>query len=350
MRPLTWSRDLLSATRDLQASPAIFFGSITVRALTTEANAAAGDALSPAERVARYWADNRRGSRPLSWLEHPTIVAYVNRRVSGDPKVGTYQWFKDRYIPRPLDRCLMIGCGHGELDRDLIRIGAARAFDAFDISPGAIEHARAAARAEGFGDEISYVVADMNECLLPARAYDAIFIVSAAHHVLNLEHMFEQCRGALKANDGLLFLDEYLGPNRFQTPPKLVRIINRLLGALPLHLRENFLVGPGHYVERYSPSPLEHFEATDPSEAIRSADIVKTLAVPFHIVEHRRYGGAILHHLLSGIAGNFDPSSAGDVALLRMLAEMEETLEKTGVIGSDFAAIVARPRNTGGPT
>ena len=92
------------------------------------------------------------------------------------------------------------------------------------------------------------------------------------------------------------------------------------------------------------PSPVEHFEATDPSEAIRSSEIVPQLAMYFDILEYRPYGGALLHMLLSGIAGNFDPNDPKDVALLEMLALLEETLETSGVIQPEFAVIVARPK------
>ncbi len=47
--------------------------------------------------------------------------------------------------------------------------------------------------------------------------------------------------------------------------------------------------------------------------------------------------------LLSGTAGNFDPHSAEDAALVRILAFFEEELEKVGALETDFASVVARP-------
>jgi hypothetical protein len=68
----------------------------------------------------------------------------------------------------------------------------------------------------------------------------------------------------------------------------------------------------------------------------------------FDIVEFRPYGGAILTMLLTGITGNFDQNDETAVALLNILATLEETLEQHGVIESDFAAIVAKPSSGGG--
>ena len=64
----------------------------------------------------------------------------------------------------------------------------------------------------------------------------------------------------------------------------------------------------------------------------------------FDIVDFRPYGGSIMHMLLSGTAGNFDPDAESDVALIRTIAILEETLEEAGILQADFAAIVARPQ------
>jgi len=94
--------------------------------------------------------------------------------------------------------------------------------------------------------------------------------------------------------------------------------------------------------------PPEHFEKHDPSEAVRSGEIVTTLKMYFDILEFRPYGGAILHMLFSGIMGNFNEHNETDVALLRTIATFEEVMEGAGLIGSDFAAIVAKPKQVVG--
>src|ERR1044071_6058550 len=99
-----------------------------------------------AERASEYWAVDRSvqgtGAPPRSWLEHPTIQEIVNRRVSGDPKVSTLWWFKQKYFPRPVDLALSLGCGFGGFERFGIENGVARRFHANDLSEGAIAKAR----------------------------------------------------------------------------------------------------------------------------------------------------------------------------------------------------------------
>jgi hypothetical protein len=147
----------------------------------------------------------------------------------------------------------------------------------------------------------------------------------------------------LKAG-GLFILGEYIGPSRFQTSPLVNDIINRVLKILPGRYRRNLYREDGSTIDHRSNPPIWWFDQNDPSEAVRSAEIVPTLRQFFDIVEMRPYGGAILHFLLSGIAGNFDENDERDRALLNLLTLLEDVLEETGAIQSDFAVIVARPR------
>lgn len=299
------------------------------------------------ERASEYWAVNRSvegtGERPRSWLQHPTMLEFVNRRVSGDPKVSTLLWFRQKYFPRPVDLALSLGCGFGGFERLGVEQNIARTFHANDLSEGAVAKARETAAQAGMADRIEYSVVNLDECELPAARYDAIFALSAAHHVFRLENLFRQCRRALKPG-GLFFLDEYVGPSRFQTSPELIDLINRLRGILPEKYRKSLFANDGSLIRPVAPSPVEHFEKHDPSEAVRSGEIVSTLKLYFDILELRPYGGAILHLLFSGIAGNFDENNETDVALLRTIAAFEEVMEGAGIIGSDFAAIVAKPK------
>jgi SAM-dependent methyltransferase len=295
-----------------------------------------------ADTVSDYWAIDRSQNRH-SWLQHPVALETVNRRVSGDPKISSVQWFKNKFVRKPFGLCLSLGCGHGGFERSGLAIGLANRFHANDLSTGAIAQAREAATAAGVGDKIEYSVLDLDGCTFPPARYDAIFALSAAHHVYQLENLFRECRKALKPG-GLMFLDEYIGPSRFQTRPEVVDAINRLRSVWPAKYRRNLFANDGTAMGPYVPSPVEHFEKHDPSEAVRSSELVSTLKMYFDIVEMRPYGGAIQHMLFSGLIGNFDESNESDIALLRTIATFEELMESAGVIESEFAAIVARPR------
>jgi len=83
--------------------------------------------------------------------------------------------------------------------------------------------------------------------------------------------------------------------------------------------------------------------AADPTEAIRSQDILPEMEKRFDIVEKIDFGGTLLHLVLDDIAGNFSDSPE-DIAYLQMLFDEEQRLLKNGEISSDFTLIVARNR------
>ena len=87
--------------------------------------------------------------------------ALANRRVTGDPDLVAAGWFKQKFFPEPVDLALSLGCGFGGFERVMIAFGLAKKVRAIDISPGAIERARAAAAADAIGDKIKYEIPDL---------------------------------------------------------------------------------------------------------------------------------------------------------------------------------------------
>ena len=294
------------------------------------------------ETVSTYWSDERKDFRNHNWLEHPVARQFFYQRISGDQLIGTVDYWRRRFLPESVPLALSLGCGFGLFERQCAATGIAQHWEACDISDGAVAQARIYAEEAGLGDRMTYSVKNLDNDDLPKARYDAIFAISSVHHVRELESLFRRCREALKPG-GIFFLDEYIGPSRFQCSPKAVQIINRLLRALPSKYRRS-VYGNGQAVEAYANPTIKSFEENDPSEAVRSAEILPILRYYFDIVDFRPYGGSIMHMLLSGTAGNFDPDSESDVALIRTIAILEETLEEAGILQADFAAIVARPQ------
>jgi SAM-dependent methyltransferase len=346
-------------------------------------------------RTARHWDESHArfsGAKSgLFWWEVPGVQEHINARISGDPTVGWLEYtveshFADRL---PLDKCLSLGCGVGHLERTLARLGAFRQCDAYDISDASITLARKAAKEQGF-HSIDYQVADANRLILPITTYDAIWINGAMHHFRELEYISQQLSRSLKPG-GLLVLNEYVGPARFQFPERQKQLVNLCLQLLPARYRtlvdqavelelernplnkgllwffsrvvdkarEGDLLGviqrrlrayraqkSGTSVQR-SAAPFPSCSSvvtTDPSEAVRSDEIVPILRKDWQIVERRDWGGNISQFLFSGIAGNFAREDPCSQRLVEMLLEIEDVLLECGEFQSDFAYIAARPR------
>ncbi len=292
-------------------------------------------------QVSEYWGNERRELVKHNWLEHPVTLAWINQRRANDPTLDLYRYWQGKYLTPPAPLALSVGCGFGAFERVALMCNLVEQFDACDLSETAINQARAYADQKGVADRVNYSVSNLDAIKLPQGRYDAIFGISSLHHVRNLDGLFAECRRALKPG-GLLFVDEYVGPVRFQSHPYVVELINQLIQSLPERYRRSAFLD-GNMRHSYTNPPIEWFEQNDPSEAICSDQIVPTLRKHFDMIDYKPYGGAILHMLLSGTAGNFDPTSDADSTVLRLLAFLEEQLEKCGVIGSDFVSLVARP-------
>lgn len=279
--------------------------------------------------------------RKLNWMDHPLIEGpYINYEISGNPEVNWLMWVRQKYVPRRLVYGLSLGCGEGGLERHAMAMRMCAEFDAFDISPEAIALARQKAEVAGIAQRVHYAVRDVNLIQLLAERYDIAFFSSALHHIQRLESVLAEVNKSLKSG-GLFVVNEFVGPSQFQWTDKQLRIINDLLALLPPRYRVN-LRDPSQLKERVKRPTIAEMNAFDPSEAIRSAEIIPLIEKQFQVAERIDYGGTILHMLLNDIVGNFDPRAEADQAIIRLLCYLEWTLIREGVLTSDFAVIVSR--------
>ncbi len=321
-----------------------------LRALWARWRSALGRKLgrkAEAGRVSEFWGREEstwtRGGA-LHWTELPQIERRINRRVSGDPAIDPYMYFIWKYLldGRPVERTLTLGCGVGELERHpalLHAPGFSLRHDAFDIAEESIRRARESARASGLA-HIHYEVQDINRIELPAEAYDCVWGAHSVHHLEALEHVFGEVRKALKPG-GYFVMNEFVGPTRFQWSDRQLAVVNGLLSALPPRFRRS-CSSPGKLKAPVARPSVAAMIRIDPSEAIRSSEILPLLPHYFDVLEVRGYGGTVLHLLLDDIAGNFRDPDEPTTALLDALCVVEEALTSAGDLSHDFALIIAR--------
>jgi len=270
----------------------------------------------------KFWDQEVVDPMLTSWMEDPLVREYINRSISGNAEpMWPIDWFQRWLGGRRFRRTLSIGCGSGALERDLVRRNVVDSIDAFDGSTNSLRLARQNADAEGLGKRIRYFAADFNEPALPPRTYDAVFIHQAAHHVAKLEKLYRAILRSMTP-DAILYLDEYIGPSRFDWNDQTIAAHRTAFESYPTGAR------------RVESLPLP-IHAYDPSEAFRSDEIVPQLNVGFEIAEMRGYGG----NLLSVIYPFVDWSAAR----IDTLIEREKQVLSRGEIPY-YAIIVARPK------
>lgn len=268
-----------------------------------------------------FWDREVVEKQHVPWMAIPQVRLYLNRLIGSGEALWPIELFERFLKGRTFDRALSIGCGSGALERELVKRGMCREFDAFDGSIVSLLEARREAAGAGFSDRIRYFALDFNRPALPRRRYDIVFFHQSAHHVGKLEKLYRAIMRALK-KDGMVYLDEYIGPSRFEwaTKPELLERHQRIFERIPRSLR---------LVDTLS-APIQ---ADDPTEAIRSSEIESELVVGFDLLGKQPYGGGILSVVL--------PSLRVDAIDERTL---EELIEEDRKAPPYYTLIAAAPK------
>jgi 2-polyprenyl-3-methyl-5-hydroxy-6-metoxy-1,4-benzoquinol methylase len=286
------------------------------------------------QRVVDSWSAPGPGAGQVQWDQIPAI----RRRwhTFGSLETGFAEQVTCRWLSgRSGLRALSLGCGLGDRELEWARLGTFAQITGVDISPGQIERATANAKEAGLDDILSFHVADARVALREAEVqYDVVLALDSLHHFSHLEEILRLIARALGPG-GLLIMDEYVGPSRFQWTTGQIRAANALLGALPEGYRTQHDGQIKHRVVR--PSRLS-MRLDDPSEAVESSSLMPALQRHFAILEEHPYGG-ILHLALHRIAHNFlaedDPSTVRSLRLC--LTAEDQALVR---LGHDFTYAV----------
>lgn len=278
--------------------------------------------------VHRYWnrAFSEGGVR--TWAAEPLVRRALNRRVSGSKNVWPVEWLARDVVHEPFPRALSLGCGEGALERDLVMKGLCKEITGLDLSTTALENARQTAREAGHGDQIRYERADLDRLELPEASVEAVFVHQALHHVRGLELCLDAVARALVPG-GIFYLDEYVGPSRHVWRRELLEDAEAFYQELPKAIRRR----------RCLQLPVDW---RDPSEAVRSGEIVPLLEERFEIRERRDYGG----HLFSVVYPHLDLERLDPAerdGILNLLIAREDELLAAGA-SSYYTVIVAVPR------
>ncbi|MBA4143710.1 MAG: class I SAM-dependent methyltransferase [Nitrosospira sp.] len=305
---------------------------------------------NPKGITANHWSENMAGSDAFSpeiyWLAVPEVQKRFRQLACrGSDFPAWVQYCVGAFLDTngPVANMLSIGCGSGALERDLFRLNAFHHCDAIDIAPAAIETALREAVSIG-ARSIDYRVTDVEKTNLPEVHYDAVWFNGSLHHIQELEAVCERVRGSLKPN-GWLFFNEYVGANHFAFGPQQVAAITHAFAMIPERYRLSFVNGSFGQVQHLPPlpDPVEVVRV-DPSEAVRSQDILKVVEDYFDIHTLNPCGGSLLQFLLHGIAGNFRQEDPNSIRILQMLFDIEDGLIESGVLKSDFVVVAATPR------
>jgi SAM-dependent methyltransferase len=209
-------------------------------------------------------------------MHEAAVREYINESVTGSPHVWPTDWLQSR-VRSPFQAAVSLGCGEGALERDLLSKGLCASILGIDLSTEALKLARA--RAQGLTG-VRYEQGDLNALNLARAAFDAAFFHQSLHHVEDLDSCLSVTASALKPG-ALVYLDEYVGPSRGEWSFDRIAEASRIFERLPASVKRS----------RRLELPVDW---RDPTEAVRSSEILAAVSRHFQVIERHDYGGNFL--------------------------------------------------------
>jgi SAM-dependent methyltransferase len=226
---------------------------------------------------------------------------------------------------------LILNCGNGWVERELIDRGAIKSAVAIDILPDLIEQAFASKGSRN----IQYQVGNINEFDFPIREFDCVVNFAACHHVTHIDRTLRGVARSLRP-DGLLVSWDYVGPHRNQYSYDVWQAVWKANIQLPPEARAQL-----------SYPHLPTMLATDPTEAVHSELILETLHRYFESEVVRPLGGAIAYPILTHNPNVHALSESARREFLPQLLALDERESAHSAEASLFAFLLSRPYPSG---
>jgi SAM-dependent methyltransferase len=300
------------------------------------AHAHAGVAAGAAAGVRTGGAAAGRASVPavapnqLAFWQSPVARAAINRRITRDPELAPETYFARRHGPAIVaPHALSLRASDAKLELALVEAGACQSLTGLDDDQARVDFANGRVP-EPLRPRVRFQLAAL-DAWQPPEPLGAVVARSFLHRRHDLEAVLDSL-AALLAPGGLLFVEDFVGPARFQWTDAQLDAINRLLARLPPELLTDLSASDGRRKRSVERPALAERIAANPHDAVRSDEILPLLDARFERVEVCPYGGAVFHQLFSRIMGNF----AARPDLVSLLMEVDALLTDTGALASDY--------------
>lgn len=287
--------------------------------------------LSSQKRVQATW--DATGDAVANWWHIPAVKARWNEKMTGDATMPYETYLAINYLaPRPSGRVLSIGCGNGSHEIKLAQQPGVTHVTGIDLAPKKIEEAQRLAAEAGLTNT-TFLSGDLFTHDLGQHAFDMVLFNSSLHHFHQLENILQQKVPEWLTADGLLVLFEFVGATRFQWPTAQLQAANNVLQSIPEKYRTKIRSGTAKK-RIYRPGTWR-MRINDPSESIRSADIMPLVHQWYDTVEEKQVAGSLLQLVFQDIAHHFvDPDEEAQQWLHYAFEQEDTYTEHTGQ--SDF--------------
>lgn len=158
-----------------------------------------------------------------------------------------------------------------------------------------------------------------------AKQYAAVIANQALHHVLELEHLFDQVKESLRP-DGYFVASDMIGRNGHQRWPEALAEVQRFWRDLPKEYRWN------RALHRYEEEYMNHDCSEDGFEGIRSQDVLPLLLNRFDFHVFIAFGNVINPFIDRSIGYSFDVQREWD----REFIDRVHAFDEKAILGGNL--------------
>ncbi|TXG34554.1 class I SAM-dependent methyltransferase [Seonamhaeicola maritimus] len=262
-----------------------------------------------------------------NWWIIPEVRKRWNKLVTGNEHLEFVDFTLENYL-KGKKNIKMLSLGSGNCATEL----KFASYDNFgkilccDISDILLKEAEEFATTNNLNN-IEFRVQDANSFNFPKNHFDIVYFRASLHHFKNIDKLVSEKIKACLKTEGILIIDEYVGPNRVQFPKHQIREINQAIKLIPkkyrqrlnLNITKNKVYGSG----------IIRMKIADPSECIESEKILPAIHKSYQTVYEASYGGNILMTTLKDIAHHFIELDFEKKDILNNLFQFEDNYLKT---------------------
>ena len=292
----------------------------------------------------------KRFAKDLNIHDLPKIVHYWSKKflapIFQDAGISSMETFFASGLTNHLKHqnglkfnFLSIGAGNCDMEISIAKVLIKKGFSDFtieclELNDEMLERGKNLTNQENLEKFLIFKQADLN-AWVPSNKYDGIMANQSLHHVMNLEHLFDQIAKALN-DDAKFVISDIIGRNGHMRWPEAMVQIDQLWSELPQSHKFN------HALQRYE----EKYENWDCSvegfEGIRSQDILPLLVELFQFELFIPFRNLIDIFVDRAFGHNFDPSSEQDKAFIdRVHGIDEESFQSGKLVPTHLIAIMS---------
>lgn len=286
------------------------------------------------------WQESKDASRSkwIDWGDHPKVLELIYNDLFGSSNITLFDFLKTEYPDFKNCKALSLCSGDGDFENKLVSSNVFDSITGIDIARKRVTNANNN-RGEN-KNRLQFIVGDVNEGYFGHNLYDIVFAKAALHHVEKIDSLMKGIKFCLRP-DGYLITIDFFGPKRFQWSDSQIEATNEFLSKeIPTVL---LVKQDGSLHQNVSRPTIEQMLEMDPSEAVRSDELLGLISGNFRELKIFDIGGTLLNLIFDGsIINNFDEDNEEHNEILRKAYYFEKKLIKEGSIGCDFKFIIAK--------